>query len=142
MQYLFNLPSFLDNPIDARSKLHTIVSNKISNTKSKIEGLGFQPKNKSKIFIPLCRMVCLPVVRHFLKNDVRKLASHFQDNGYMEDNGVFYVALEDNEGKTLNVSVKIIFTWSQHWVTMNNKFEAMLAADPALQVFCGNMFHV
>ena len=87
-------------------------------------------------------MVCLPVVRPFLKNDVRKLASHFQKNDYLKGNGVFYVALEDNEGKTSDVSAKIFSTWSQYWVTMNNKFEAMLAADPALQVFCGKMFHV
>lgn len=131
-----------DNPIDARSKLKTMVSNEITNTRSRIEGLRFQPKNKSKIFIPLCRMVCLPVVRPFLKNDVCKLASHFQKNGYMEGNGVFYVALDDNEGKTLDVSAEIISTWSQHWVTVNNEFEAMLAADPALQIFCGKMFHV
>ncbi len=64
----------------------------------------------------------LPVVRHFLKNDVRKLASHFRKNGYMEGNGIFYVALEDNEGKILDVSAEIIFTWSQHWVTVNNEF--------------------
>jgi hypothetical protein len=44
----------------------------------------------------------------------------------------FYVALEDNEGKTSNVSEEIISTWSQHWVTVNNKFEAMLSADPIL----------
>ena len=74
--------------------------------KSRIEGLRFQPKNKSKIFHYLCRMVCLPVLRPFFKNDVRKLASHFQKNGYMKGNGVFYVALEDNEGKTVKEEVK------------------------------------
>ena len=47
MQYLLNLHLFLDHPIDAHSMLHTIVSNEIPSTKSKIEGLKFQPKNKS-----------------------------------------------------------------------------------------------
>ena len=119
-----------------------MISNEISSTKSRNERLTFQPKNKSKIFIPLCRIVCLPVVRLFLKINIHKLASHFQKNGYMEDNGIFYVALEDNEDKTSDISGQIISTWSQHWVTMNNEFKAMLAADPALQVLCGKMFHV
>ena len=119
-----------------------MISNEISSTKSRNERLRFQPKNKSKIFIPLCRIVCLPVVRLFLKIDVRKLASHSQKNGYMEDNGIFYVVLEDNEDKTSDISGEIISTWSQHWVTMNNEFKAMLAADPALQILCGKMFHV
>ena len=119
-----------------------MISNEISSTKSRNERLRFQPKNKSKIFIPLCRIVCLPVVRLFLKIDVRKLASHFQKNGYMKDNGIFYVVLEDNEDKTSDISGEIISTWSQHWVTMNNEFKAMLAADPATQVLCGKMFHV
>ena len=63
--------SFSVNAIDVRYKLHTMVSIEIPNSKSKIEGLRFQSKNKSKIFNPLCRMVCLPVVRPFFKNDVR-----------------------------------------------------------------------
>jgi len=60
----------------------------------------------------------------------------------MEGNGVFYVALEDNEGKTLDVNPDILSSWSSHWVTVDNEFEAMLAADPILHVFCGKMFHV
>jgi len=60
----------------------------------------------------------------------------------MEGSGVFYVALEDNHGKTLDVSLDITASWSPHWITVNNEFEAMLAADPVLQEFCGKMFHV
>jgi hypothetical protein len=47
--------------------------------------------------------VPLPVVRHFYKNDVMNSATHFVVCGYMEGNGVFYVALENNKGKTMDV---------------------------------------
>jgi hypothetical protein len=35
------------------------------NTTSRLEKIRFQPRKKSKINIPLCRMVPLPVVRPF-----------------------------------------------------------------------------
>lgn len=59
----------------------------------------------------------------------------------MEGNSVFYVALEDNLGKTLDVTEEIVVTWSPHRVTVNEEFERMLAADPVLHVFCMKMFH-
>jgi hypothetical protein len=58
--------------------------------------------------------------------------SGFMPSELLKRSHRFYVALEDNEGKTSNVSEEIISTWSQHWVTVNNKFEAMLSADPIL----------
>lgn len=81
-------------------------------------------------------MFCLPVVRPFLKNDVMKLASHFQKNGYMEGNEVFYVALEDNESKIKDMTPKIMEAWSPHWKFVNAEFESMLATDHVLKVFC------
>ena len=81
-------------------------------------------------------------MRPFLKNDIMKLTSHFIKTGYMEGNGVFYVAIEDNKGKTKLVTPKITSTWGRHWVSINEEFECMLAADPILSVFCGRMFHV
>jgi hypothetical protein len=53
-------------------------------------------------------MISLPIVRPYLKNDVMNLAAHFVACGYMEGNGVFYVALENNEDKTMNVTPDII----------------------------------
>lgn len=71
-----------------------------------------------------------------------KLASHFHKNGYMEGNGVFYVALENNDSKNMDVTPDIITLWSPHWVNVNAEFESMLAAHLVLKVFCGKMFHV
>jgi hypothetical protein len=47
------------------------------NTTSRLEKLRFQPRRKSKINIPLRRIVPLPVVRPILKNDVMNLVAHF-----------------------------------------------------------------
>ena len=41
---------------------------------------------------------------HFLKNDVMNLAVHFIAYGYMKGNWVFYVALENNENKVVDVT--------------------------------------
>jgi hypothetical protein len=92
----------------------------------RLEKMRFQPRSKSKISIPLCRMISLPVVHPFLKNDVLNLASHFVACGYLEDNGVFYVSLEDNEGKTYSVMDEIVASWSQNWASVNAEFEHLL----------------
>jgi hypothetical protein len=113
------------------------------NTTSRLEKLRFQPRRKSKINIPLCRMVPFPVVRPFLKDDVMNLAAHFVACGYMEGNRVFYVALENNEGKTMNVIPDIMaLNWSNNWVKENVEFEEELNSDDDLRVFSGKMFMV
>jgi hypothetical protein len=81
-------------------------------TSSCLEHLRYQPKAKSKINIPLCRMISLPVVRPCLENDVMNLAVYFVTCGYVEGNGNFYVALENNEEKTIYVTEDIIKSWS------------------------------
>jgi hypothetical protein len=64
-------------------------------------------------------MVALHVVRPFLKNDVMNLVAHFVACGYMEGNGVFYIVLENNEGKTMDVTLEIMASWSNNWVKAN-----------------------
>jgi hypothetical protein len=76
--------------------IHGILKKECMNTTSRLEKLRFQPRRKSKINIPLCRMVALPVVRPFLKNDVMNLAAYFVACGYMEGNEVFYFAVASN----------------------------------------------
>jgi hypothetical protein len=53
-------------------------------------------------------MMPLPVVRPYLKNDVSQSATHFMTDGYMEVNGFFYVALEDNHGHTNDVTPSVV----------------------------------
>jgi hypothetical protein len=91
--------------------IYGILKKECVNTTSRLEKLRFQPHKKSKINIPLCKM---PVVRHFLKNDVMNMAAHFVACDYIEGNGIFYVALENNEGKTVDVTPNIMASWSNN----------------------------
>ena len=102
----------------------------------------FKPKDKSKLYIPLCRMISLPIVRPHLGNDVMRLGSHFVNTGYMDGHGVFYVALEDNEGRTVPVTQDISDSWSPLWKSANEAFESELQKDDVLKQFSGQMFHV
>jgi hypothetical protein len=77
-------------------------------------------------------MISLPVVRPFLENDVLNLASNFVSCGYLEGNGVFYVSMEDNEGRTKAVTPEIVASWSEAWTTVNAEFEELLQSDDEL----------
>jgi hypothetical protein len=70
------------------------------------------------------------------------LVAHFVACGYMEGNGVFYVALENNEGKTMDVIPEIMASWSNNWVKANSEFEKELNSDDDLRAFSGKMFMV
>jgi hypothetical protein len=107
-------------------EIHGILKKVNMNTTSRLEKLRFKPRSKSKINIPLYRMISLLVVRPFLKNDVMDLAAYFVACGYMEGNGVFYVALENNEGKTIDVTPDIVALWSDKWIQANALFEEEL----------------
>jgi hypothetical protein len=71
-----------------------------------------------------------------------KLASHFVSCGYMERNGVFYVAIKNDEDKTMEVTSVIISTWSDNWVKANNEFEDFLKDDIDLRGYSNKMFFV
>jgi hypothetical protein len=60
----------------------------------------------------------------------------------MEGNGVFYVALENNEGKTTDIIPDIMASWNNNWVKANVEFEKELNSDDDLRVFSGKMFMV
>jgi hypothetical protein len=49
------------------------------------------PKDKSRMFIPLCRMIPMPVVKHALKIDILKMEHAFH-NRYKEGDKMFYVS--------------------------------------------------
>jgi hypothetical protein len=87
-------------------------------------------------------MISLLVVRPFLKNDILNLAAHFVSCGCLEGNGVFYVSMEDNEGRTKAVSEEIVASWSDNWRSVNAKFEQLLQNDVDLQQFPNRMFMV
>ena len=77
-----------------------------------IESLKFKPASKAKLYIPLCRMRPLEAVRPRLSNDVISLSTHFVSEGYMDGYGIFYVALQDHQGRTVDVSDKDWQIWN------------------------------
>jgi hypothetical protein len=60
----------------------------------------------------------------------------------MDGNGVLYVALENNEDKTMDVIPDIMASWSNNWIKANVEFEKELNNDDDLRVFLGKMFMV
>ena len=127
---------------ELKVKLHDLAIKESVPTASRLEKLKWQPKQKGRLFIPLCRMMPLPVVRPYLKNDVSQLATHFMSDGYMEGNGFFYVALQDNHGHTNDVTPTVLAKWSSEWKEVNEEFERKLLADDDLKIFSNKMFMV
>jgi hypothetical protein len=82
-------------------------SNSVSSWEAKMT-----PKLKGRLFIPLCRMMPLLVVRPYVKNGVSQLATYFITDGYLEGYGLFYVALDDNHGHTNDVTSSVVAKWS------------------------------
>lgn len=74
------------------------------NTVSRLEGVRFKPKEKSRFNIPLCRLKGLTDVRPAMRNDIANLQRHFSNGGYIEGQAVFYVALENDDSKTADVT--------------------------------------
>ena len=107
-----------------------------------LDNLRFKPVQKSKLYIPLCRMKPLEAVRPRLKQDVLALSAHFLSAGYMDGHGVFYVALQDHLGKTADVTQADRDSWSPLWKEADLKFEQMLCRDETWNQFSNKMFHV
>lgn len=80
----------------------------IVNTSFCLEQLRFQPRVKSKINILLCDIVFFSNVTPMLKNDAMNLVAYCVTCSYMKGNGVFYMALVNNEGKIVDVMDDII----------------------------------
>ena len=120
---------------ELKLKLHDLAIKESVPTASRLEKLKWQPKQKGRLFIPLCHMMRLPVVRPYLKNDVSQLATHFMFDGYMEGNGFFYVALEDNHGHTNDVIPTVVAKWSSEWKEVNEEFEKKFLAADDFKIF-------
>lgn len=116
--------------MEVKDELDVLVEKESFNTFSRIESLRFKPKTKSRLNIPLCRLIGLAAVRPAMKNDILQLQGQFVNGGYLEGHGVFYVALENDDKKTVDVNEEVTASWSPHWHTVNNEFENQLRADP------------
>ena len=127
---------------EVKVQLHNLVEFSTVNTTSRFVALKWQLSAKGCISISLCRMLFLQVVRPFLKNDVQQIASYFIKCGYIEGNGFFYVAIEDNNGFTTKVADEIVEKWSPQWRKRNKEFDMALQSEEDFKVFSNKMFMV
>ena len=95
---------------------------------SVISNLRIKPIGKSRIFINICRLVSLAVVRHVLEVDVQLLESEFI-NGYREGDRILYVSVYDQKGNQSELNAEIEATWNVHWRATNASFEKKLNVD-------------
>jgi hypothetical protein len=103
--------------------------------------MRISPKEASCFDIPLCRMVPMPLVRPTLLSDVKRLEVEFSHT-YHLGASMFYVSLCDENGKERTVTAKDQQHWDPHWTTVNEEFEAKLAANPDLSKLSGRMFFI
>ena len=67
-----------------------------------------------RLFIPLCRIVPMPIVRHVLKCNITKLEADFF-NGYRDDDRVFYISTTDSKGDFQFVDDEVRAYSSPNW---------------------------
>jgi hypothetical protein len=98
-----------------------------------------KPFSKSRVSIPLCQLISLPIVRPILAIDVQLLENEFV-NGYKEGDRVLYVSSYDKDGNTMDIRDED--TLEEHWQFSNKSFEEILKNDKDYERFCNKMFFV
>jgi hypothetical protein len=130
------LPNDLLNVEDTMSHMRYLQN---TNFNYLIGGLRMKPFSKSRVSIPLCRLISLPIVRPILAIDVQLLENEFV-NGYRKGDRVLYVSSYDKDGNTMDIRDED--TWREHWQSSNKLFEKILKNDKDYERFCAKMFFV
>ena len=68
-----------------------------------------KPKELFRMYIPLCRLVAMPMVRPALASDVGKLEQDF--TGYRDGAAVFYVSTTNEQGQIEEFSEEEVQGW-------------------------------
>ena len=121
-----------EDEIRGRQKLNSVAT---------ISSLRLKPSSSSRFFIPLCRMIAMPVVRPTLQSDLSKLEQEFV-HGYREGAAVFYVSLTNEDGNTQEVTAADKAAWGPLWDAENESFNKYLASVPDLKSLQECMFFV
>jgi hypothetical protein len=121
-----------EDEIRSRQKLNSVAT---------ITNLRFQPITSSRFFIPLCRMVAMPMLRPTLASDLAKLEQEFV-HGYREGASVFYVTTTNEDGKTMEVIEADKASWGPIWNAKNAVFNSFLLSNPDLAGFTNLFFFV
>ena len=115
-----------------------LIARKI-NTVDILESLKIASKDKSRLNIPICRMISRPIVRPALQTNVNKLEADFV-HGYHNWEKVFHVSVIDENEIFSYVTSEVFQSWSDNWNYVNEQFELSLQADVNLHKFSGKVF--
>jgi hypothetical protein len=98
------------------------------------------PKNKTRMNIPLCQLLFMPIFRLALNINVLKMEQAFFI-GYCKGEKAFYVSSKSLKGEKKFVS-KYMPSWNILWTYKNVEFEKFLLEDPNISLLCRKMFHI
>lgn len=121
-----------EDAIRGRHKLNSVAT---------ITSLRLKPLSSSRFFIPLCRMVAMPMVRPTLESDLKKLEQEFI-HGYRDGAAVFYVSTTNEDGCVQEVTEELMASWGPLWIAENERFNSYLDSIPALNGLRNLMFFV
>jgi len=111
------------------------------NSVASITSLRMKPHAISRLRIPLCRLVQMPMVRPALKCDLIKLEQQYV-HGYLEGSSVFYVSITNEQGEEELVTDNDKASWGPNWIEENDVFNALLRVTPELQHLQNSKFFV
>lgn len=106
-----------------------------------ISSMRLTSNDLSRMRIPLCRLVPMPIVRPTLPCDVTVLDNKFA-RGYEEGARVFYVSISNEEGNAATFSHKEKDNWGPLWNSVNDQFNEYLKTHDALKFLVDKKFFV
>ncbi len=86
------------------------------------------------MYVPLCKMVPMPIVRPTLEIDILKFEPAFH-MGYKEGDKVFYLSLTNQQGEEEDVTL-YNNTWDEHQLLENDLFEKVIQTLRASPTKC------
>lgn len=122
----------LEDELRRRQKGHVVET---------ISSLRMKPDELFRMFIPLCRLVAMPVVRPTLPSDIKKLEDEFAI-GYRDGAAVFYVSTTNEHGETSEFIEIEMSKWDDLWKEKNDVFVKHVESKPALKFLKNLKFFV
>lgn len=110
-------------------------------TVSILYGLRLTSTNASRMRIPLCRLVPMPIVRPTLACDLTLLEHQFC-RGYEEGARVFYVSVLDEDGQSAVFSTAEKEEWGPVWNSVNDDFNNFLKSQSVLKHLVDQKFYI
>ena len=97
-----------------------------TNFDSIINGLRIRHFSKSRLFISICCLKPLGLVRPILEFDVQLLENEFL-NRYREGDCVLYVSIVNDRRENLCVTQDKLSSWDPIWQQVNDVFEQLFS---------------